>query len=74
MPPTAAGLLFKISAAAFHMWGRIAYEGPRPPPWHGVFFVASKAASIAFLCAFQWAAGGIARRLGASAGGGSWPL
>jgi NADH-quinone oxidoreductase subunit N len=45
---TAVGLLFKISAAPFHMWAPDAYEGA-PTPVTAYLAVASKAASIAFL-------------------------
>ena len=45
---TAVGLLFKISAAPFHMWAPDAYEGA-PTPITAYLSVASKAASIAFL-------------------------
>jgi NADH-quinone oxidoreductase subunit N len=45
---TAVGLLFKISAAPFHMWAPDAYEGA-PTPVTAYLSVASKAASIAFL-------------------------
>lgn len=43
-----AGLLFKISAAPFHMWAPDAYEGA-PTPITAYLSVASKAASFAFL-------------------------
>ena len=45
---TAVGLLFKISAAPFHMWAPDAYEGA-PTPITAYLSVASKAASMAFL-------------------------
>ncbi len=45
---TAIGLLFKISAAPFHMWAPDAYEGA-PTTVTAYLSVASKAASIAFL-------------------------
>jgi NADH-quinone oxidoreductase subunit N len=45
---TAVGLLFKISAAPFHMWAPDAYEGA-PTTVTAYLAVASKAASIAFL-------------------------
>jgi NADH-quinone oxidoreductase subunit N len=45
---TATGLLFKISAAPFHMWAPDAYEGA-PTTVSAYLAVASKAASIAFL-------------------------
>jgi NADH-quinone oxidoreductase subunit N len=45
---TAVGLLFKISAAPFHMWAPDAYEGA-PTPVTAYLAVASKAAAIAFL-------------------------
>ncbi|HWC96236.1 MAG TPA: NADH-quinone oxidoreductase subunit N [Candidatus Sulfopaludibacter sp.] len=45
---TSVGLLFKISAAPFHMWAPDAYEGA-PTPVTAYLSVASKAASIAFL-------------------------
>jgi NADH-quinone oxidoreductase subunit N len=45
---TAVGLLFKISAAPFHMWAPDAYEGA-PTTVTAYLSVASKAASIAFL-------------------------
>src|SRR5690349_1672492 len=45
---TAVGLLFKISAAPFHMWAPDAYEGA-PTTITAYLSVASKAASIAFL-------------------------
>jgi NADH-quinone oxidoreductase subunit N len=48
MATTAAGLLFKISAAPFHMWAPDAYEGA-PTSVTAYLSVASKAASIAFL-------------------------
>ena len=48
MATTAAGLLFKISAAPFHMWAPDAYEGA-PTTVTAYLSVASKAASIAFL-------------------------
>jgi NADH-quinone oxidoreductase subunit N len=45
---TSVGLLFKISAAPFHMWAPDAYEGA-PTTVTAYLSVASKAASIAFL-------------------------
>jgi NADH-quinone oxidoreductase subunit N len=45
---TATGLLFKISAAPFHMWAPDAYEGA-PTTVTAYLSVASKAASLAFL-------------------------
>jgi NADH-quinone oxidoreductase subunit N len=45
---TSVGLLFKISAAPFHMWAPDAYEGA-PTSVTAYLSVASKAASIAFL-------------------------
>jgi len=48
MATTAAGLLFKIAAAPFHMWAPDAYEGA-PTTVTAYLSVASKAASIAFL-------------------------
>ncbi|HTS28117.1 MAG TPA: NADH-quinone oxidoreductase subunit N [Bryobacteraceae bacterium] len=45
---TSIGLLFKISAAPFHMWAPDAYEGA-PTTVTAYLSVASKAASIAFL-------------------------
>jgi NADH-quinone oxidoreductase subunit N len=45
---TSVGLLFKISAAPFHMWAPDAYEGA-PTTVTAYLAVASKAASIAFL-------------------------
>src|SRR5215472_14681103 len=45
---TAVGLLFKISAAPFHMWAPDAYEGA-PTTVTAYLSVASKAASFAFL-------------------------
>jgi len=48
MATTAVGLLFKISAAPFHMWAPDAYEGA-PATVTAYLSVASKAASIAFL-------------------------
>jgi NADH-quinone oxidoreductase subunit N len=48
MATTAVGLLFKISAAPFHMWAPDAYEGA-PTSVTAYLSVASKAASIAFL-------------------------
>ncbi len=45
---TTVGLLFKISAAPFHMWAPDAYEGA-PTTVTAYLSVASKAASIAFL-------------------------
>jgi len=44
----AVGLLFKISAAPFHMWAPDAYEGA-PTPVAAYLAVASKAASFALL-------------------------
>jgi NADH-quinone oxidoreductase subunit N len=48
MGATLAGLLFKISAAPFHMWAPDAYEGA-PTTVTAHLSVASKAASFAFL-------------------------
>lgn len=48
MATTAVGLLFKISAAPFHMWAPDAYEGA-PTTVTAYLSVASKAASMAFL-------------------------
>ena len=48
MATTAVGLLFKVSAAPFHMWAPDAYEGA-PTTVTAYLSVASKAASIAFL-------------------------
>jgi len=48
MATTAVGLLFKISAAPFHMWAPDAYEGA-PTTITAYLSVASKAASFAFL-------------------------
>jgi len=48
MATTSVGLLFKISAAPFHMWAPDAYEGA-PTTTTAYLSVASKAASIAFL-------------------------
>lgn len=48
MATTTVGLLFKISAAPFHMWAPDAYEGA-PTTVTAYLSVASKAASIAFL-------------------------
>ena len=48
MATTAVGLLFKISAAPFHMWAPDAYEGA-PTTVTAYLSVASKAASFAFL-------------------------
>jgi NADH-quinone oxidoreductase subunit N len=45
---TSVGLLFKISAAPFHMWAPDAYEGA-PTTVTAYLSVGSKAASIAFL-------------------------
>jgi len=45
---TSVGLLFKVSAAPFHMWAPDAYEGA-PTTVTAYLSVASKAASIAFL-------------------------
>src|SRR4029453_4305170 len=45
---TSVGLLFKISAAPFHMWAPDAYEGA-PTTVTAYLSVASKAASMAFL-------------------------
>lgn len=45
---SAIGLLFKVSAAPFHMWAPDAYEGA-PTTVTAYLSVASKAASIAFL-------------------------
>jgi NADH-quinone oxidoreductase subunit N len=48
MTTTSIGLLFKISAAPFHMWAPDAYEGA-PTTITAYLSVASKAASFAFL-------------------------
>src|SRR5215472_10199342 len=48
MATTSIGLLFKISAAPFHMWAPDAYEGA-PTTVTAYLSVASKAASFAFL-------------------------
>lgn len=48
MATTAIGLLFKMSAAPFHMWAPDAYEGA-PTTVTAYLSVASKAASVAFL-------------------------
>jgi NADH-quinone oxidoreductase subunit N len=48
MATTAIGLLFKVSAAPFHMWAPDAYEGA-PTTVTAYLAVASKAASFAFL-------------------------
>src|SRR3984893_10172711 len=48
MATTLIGLLFKISAAPFHLWAPDAYEGA-PTTVTAYLSVASKAASIAFL-------------------------
>jgi len=48
MTTTSVGLLFKISAAPFHMWAPDAYEGA-PTTITAYLSVASKAASFAFL-------------------------
>jgi NADH-quinone oxidoreductase subunit N len=48
MVTTSVGLLFKISAAPFHMWAPDAYEGA-PTTITAYLSVASKAASFAFL-------------------------
>jgi NADH-quinone oxidoreductase subunit N len=48
MVTTSVGLLFKISAAPFHMWAPDAYEGA-PTTVTAYLSVASKAASMAFL-------------------------
>jgi NADH-quinone oxidoreductase subunit N len=48
MATTAAGLLFKIAAAPFHMWAPDTYEGA-PTTVTAYLSVASKAASFAFL-------------------------
>jgi NADH-quinone oxidoreductase subunit N len=48
MATTAVGLLFKISAAPFHMWAPDAYEGA-PTTVTAYLSVASKAAAFAFL-------------------------
>jgi len=48
MATTGIGLLFKISAAPFHMWAPDAYEGA-PTTVTAYLSVASKAASFAFL-------------------------
>lgn len=45
---TAAGILFKVGAAPFHMWAPDAYEGA-PTPVAAYLSVASKAASFALL-------------------------
>src|SRR5262249_43698128 len=45
---TLVGLLFKVSAAPFHMWAPDAYEGA-PTTVTAYLAVASKAASFAFL-------------------------
>ena len=45
---TSVGLLFKVSAAPFHMWAPDAYEGA-PTTVTAYLSVASKAASVAFL-------------------------
>ena len=67
MATTAVGLLFKISAAPFHMWAPDAYEGA-PTTVTAYLSVASKAASFAFLLRiFLGPAGGVARGLGAPA-------
>jgi len=50
---TAVGLLFKISAAPFHMWAPDAYEGA-PTTVTAYLSVASKAASFAFLLRIFW--------------------
>jgi NADH-quinone oxidoreductase subunit N len=63
-------LLFKISAAPFHMWAPDAYEGA-PTTVDGVSVGGSKAASWPCCCASaDWAAGPAHARLGAAAGGG----
>ena len=54
MATTSVGLLFKISAAPFHMWAPDAYEGA-PTTVTAYLSVASKAASIAFLLRIFWA-------------------
>ena len=48
MSTTAVGLLFKVSAAPFHMWAPDAYEGA-PTTVTAFLSVGSKAASFAFL-------------------------
>jgi len=48
MATTTIGLLFKLSAAPFHMWAPDAYEGA-PTTVTAYLSVASKAASMAFL-------------------------
>ncbi len=48
MTTTAVGLLFKVSAAPFHMWAPDAYEGA-PTTVTAFLAVGSKAASFAFL-------------------------
>src|SRR6185369_2115063 len=48
MATTAVGILFKVSAAPFHMWAPDAYEGA-PTTVTAYLSVASKAASMAFL-------------------------
>src|SRR4051794_30403390 len=53
MATTAIGLLFKVSAAPFHMWAPDAYEGA-PTTVTAYLSVASKAASIAFLLRIFW--------------------
>ena len=69
-PPRRSGLLFKISAAPFHMWAPDAYEGA-PTTVTAYLSVASKAASIAFLLRiFLGPLASRARGLGAAAGGG----
>ena len=50
---TSVGLLFKISAAPFHMWAPDAYEGA-PTTVTAYLSVASKAASFAFLLRLFW--------------------
>ena len=68
--PPPVGLLFKISAAPFHMWAPDAYEGA-PTTVTAYLSVASKAASFAFLLRiFLGTAGRRARGLGAAAGSG----
>ena len=65
--PPSVGLLFKISAAPFHMWAPDAYEGA-PTTVTAYLSVASKAASIAFLLRiFTGPLARVARGLGAAA-------
>jgi NADH-quinone oxidoreductase subunit N len=56
---TLVGLLFKISAAPFHMWAPDAYEGA-PTTITAYLSVASKAASFAFLLRIFWGSGPLA--------------